>query len=240
MEFPIKHTTDPVYVGGSVIGMKFCDGIIIASDTRVNYGSLAKLMNVQDRVTTINHHTMISSTGEYSDFQEVVRLLKEKALEDSLSSKSYLGPDELSNYLSSMHYYRRNKMNPFWNHTIIGGIDSEMKPTLYSVDQFGTILKGNYLLAGMSQYFCHSILHPQYPQDYASISRDEALFLIEDCFRTLFYRDTRAGNQIKFGILFTSINGEIKYEEIVREIKTNWDYERFLKQANEKIYMENC
>lgn len=239
MELPIKHTTDPVYVGGSVIGMKFQNGIIIASDTRVNYGSLAKLLNIQDRVQTITENTLISSTGEYSDFQEVVRLLKEKSQEDRLSQRSYLGPDELANYLSAMHYYRRNKMNPFWNHTIIGGIDSNQNPTLYSVDQFGTILKGNYLLAGMAQYFCHAILHPQYPNDFANLTRDQALFLIEDCFRTLFYRDCRAGNQIKYGIIHV-VNGEVKYEEIVRELKSNWDYERFLKQANERIYMENC
>jgi 20S proteasome subunit beta 7 len=238
MEFPIKHTTDPVYVGGSVIGMKFRDGIIIASDTRVNYGSLAKLLNIQDRVQTITENTLISSTGEYSDFQEVVRLLKEKAQEDRLGQRSYLGPDELANYLSAMHYHRRNKMNPFWNHTIIGGVDANSKPTLYSIDQFGTILKGDYLLVGMAQYFCHAILSPQYPTDFSSLSRDQALFMIEDCFRTLFYRDTRAGNQIKYGIMF-SADGEVKYEETIRELKSDWDYERFLKQANEKIYMEN-
>jgi len=239
MEFPIKHTTDPVYVGGSVIGLKFRDGIIIASDTRVNYGSLAKLLNIQDRVQAITENTVISSTGEYSDFQEVVRLLKEKSQEDRLSQRFDLGPDELANYLSSMHYYRRNKMNPFWNHTIIGGIDSSNNSTLYSIDQYGTILKGDYLLAGMAQYFCHAIVHPQYPKDVANLTREQALIMIEDCFRTLFYRDTRAGNQIKYGILFNS-NGQVKYEEIVKELKSEWGYERFLKQANERIYMENC
>lgn len=239
MNYPIKHTTDPVYVGGSVIGMKFRDGIIIACDTRVNYGSIAKLLNITDRVTQISEKALISSTGEYSDFQEVVRLLKEKTLEDSLSKHQYLGPDELANYLSSMHYYRRNKMNPFWNNTIIGGLDWENNPTLYSIDQYGTILKGDYLLVGMAQYFCHSMLYPKYPKDYKNISRDEALFLIEDCFRTLFYRDCRAGNQIKYGVLSFS-NNLPKYEEIIKELESNWDYERFLKQANEKIYLENC
>ena len=239
MELPKKHTTDPVYVGASVIGMKFREGIIIACDTRVNYGSLAKYLNVVDRVTQINEKTILSSTGEYSDFQEVVRLLREKTLDDSLGKNSYLGPDELANYLSSMHYYRRNKMNPFWNNTIIGGLDWELNPTLYSIDQFGTIFKGNYLLAGMAQYFCHSIVNPQYPLDYKDFSRDQALFLVEDCFRTLFYRDSRAGNQIKYGIL-SVVDGVPKYEEIIKTLESNWDYQRFLAQANEKIYMENC
>ena len=238
MDNPNKHTLSPVYVGGSVIGMKFREGIIIACDTRINFGSIAKMMNVYDRVSQVSDRTLISSTGEYSDYQEVCRLLKEKSLEDSLGSESYLGPDELANYLSAMHYQRRNKANPFWNNTIIGGLDWENKPTLYSIDQFGTILKADYLLAGMAQYFCHAILHPLYPSNYENLERNSALFMIEDCFRTLFYRDTKAGNKIKFGIL-TNVNGEIKYEEIVRELRSNWDYERFVKQANERIYLEN-
>lgn len=238
MEIPNKHTLSPVYVGGSVIGMKFKEGIIIACDTRINYGSIAKMMNVTDRVSQISDRTLISSTGEYSDYQEVCRLLKEKSLEDSLGNQSYLGPDELANYLSAIHYQRRNKANPFWNNTIIGGLDWENKPTLYSIDQFGTILTSDYLLAGMAQYFCHAIIHQLYPKNYENLERNTAMFLIEDCFRTLFYRDTKAGNKIKFGIL-TNFNGEIRYEEVIRQLSSNWDYERFVKQANERIYLEN-
>ena len=238
MDSPNKHTLSPVYVGGSVIGMKFREGIIIACDTRINYGSIAKMMNVNERCSQINDRTLISSTGEYSDYQEVCRLLKERAQEDSLGAESYLGPDELANYLSSMHYNRRNKANPFWNNTIIGGLDWENKPTLHSIDQFGTLLKGDYLLAGMAQYFCHAIIHPLYPTNYETLERNSAMFMIEDCFRTLFYRDTKAGNKIKFGIM-TTVNGEPHYEEVIRELSSEWNYERFLNQANEKIYLEN-
>ena len=35
---PITHTTSPIYVGSSVIGMRYNNGVIIATDTRLNYG----------------------------------------------------------------------------------------------------------------------------------------------------------------------------------------------------------
>jgi 20S proteasome subunit beta 7 len=232
-----KHTTNPIYVGSSVIGMKFKTGIVIACDTRLNYGSLAKFLNIEDKVQQVNANTMIGASGEYSDFQEVIRLLQEAAVSDQLEGKSFLGPDELTNYLSSLHYYRRNKANPFWNSTLMGGIDWNQKPVLYSIDQFGTLLKGDYLLVGMSPYFCNAIIAPEYtkPED---TSLEQVMDLMRKCFETLFYRDTRAGNRIKFGIMNVT-NGVTTYEEYFEEIKTEWNYERFRLQANEKIYLTN-
>ena len=233
-----KHTTSPVYVASSVIGMKYKSGIVIACDTRLNYGSLAKFQNIDDRIQQVNVNTLIGSAGEYSDFQEVMRLLTEAALSDNLQGRSFLGPDEFTNYLSSLHYYRRNKSNPYWNSTVMGGIDWNNKSVLYSIDQFGTLLKADYMLVGMAQYFCNAIIAPEYPKTPEEFSLEQTMQLLRKCFETLFYRDTRSGNRIKFGIMDIS-TGVVTYEERFEEIKSEWDYERFKFQANEKIYLTN-
>lgn len=235
-----KYTTNPVYVGSSVIGMKYKNGVVLATDTRLNYGSLAKFFNIDNRAQRINKNTVIASSGEYSDFQEVIRILNEKALDDNLGNVSYLGPRELTNFLSSIHYERRNKSNPYLNQTLIGGIDWDNSPVLYSVDQFGTLLKGDYMLTGMAQYFCNAIIEPSYPKNYNDLSLEQAVKLLEDSFRCLFYRDTRAGNYIKFVVMEAKAGNEIPhYETFERLLKSEWNYDRFLAQANEKIYLEN-
>lgn len=233
-----KHTTSPVYVGSSVIGMRYRNGVLLAADTRLNYGSLAKFFNIDNRVQRVNKNTVIASSGEYSDFQEVIRTLNEEALKDSLGGDSHLGPKELTNYLSALHYYRRNKMNPYLNGTIMGGIDWDNTPVLYSVDQFGTLLKGDWMLMGMAQYFCHSLIDPVYPKNPEEMTRELAQKLIEDCFKVLFYRDTRAGNYIKF-VAMEYKDNDIHYETFEHALQTEWNYERFVAQANEKIYLEN-
>lgn len=43
--------------------MKFREETIIACDTRINFGSLAKIIYVSDRVLKISNRTLISSTG---------------------------------------------------------------------------------------------------------------------------------------------------------------------------------
>jgi 20S proteasome subunit beta 7 len=233
-----KHTTNPIYVGSSVIGMKYKDGLVIASDTRINYGSLSKFFHVNTRVQQVNANTLLGSAGEYSDFQEVTRILREVALDDILDNRSFLGPKEITNYLSSIHYYKRNKMNPYWNSTIIGGINWDSSPVLYSIDQFGTLLTGDWMLVGMAQYFCNAVITPYYPEDYRQLTRERAVELIEQCFRVLFYRDTRAGNNVKFGFMEFR-NGVPVYEESEKVIQSEWNHKGFLMQANEKIYLEN-
>lgn len=37
---PIKHVTDPYVVGGAIIGLKCREGIVLAADTLLSYGSL--------------------------------------------------------------------------------------------------------------------------------------------------------------------------------------------------------
>lgn len=233
-----KYTTTPIYIGSSVIGMKYRNGVVVATDTRLNYGSISKFFNVDDRIQRVNSNTLIASSGEYSDFQEVIRMLRELALEDKLDSKGFLGPNEIMNYLSTVHYAKRNKMNPFLNSTLIAGIGFDGKPTLSSIDQFGTLLTANYMPVGMAQYFCNSIIAPEYPANYEDFSRDQAIQLIQKCFEVLFYRDTRAGNNIKFGFLEKRDEG-YEYHEAQIELKTQWNYERFRNQANERIYLTN-
>ena len=56
---PITHTTSPIYVGSSVIGMRYNNGVIIATDTRLNYGSMCKEVDIQDRIQQLTPRTII-------------------------------------------------------------------------------------------------------------------------------------------------------------------------------------
>jgi len=71
---PYQHTTSPTTTGQSVIGLFYKDGVIIATDREVSYGSLHMYRDVQ-RLSKLNEWTAFGSSGEYSDFQEVTRTL---------------------------------------------------------------------------------------------------------------------------------------------------------------------
>ena len=233
-----KYTVDPVYVGSTVLGIRYNNGIAIGADIRLNYGSLCKFNNITERVQRLNINTIITSTGEFSDFQEITKILKEEAQEDSLNINSYLGPNELTHLLSLISYNRRNKMNPYFLSTLIGGIGQDNKPILSMVDQFGTLLTGDYLVTGLGYYFCNAILAVDYPDDHKKLNREEAIELLHKCFGVLYCRDTRSGDTIKYGSMeYNEATNSNLYEEITRKVKTNWDYSQFLSMNNEKFYL---
>eukprot|EP01016_Furgasonia_blochmanni_P052095 TRINITY_DN826_c0_g1_i2.p2 TRINITY_DN826_c0_g1~~TRINITY_DN826_c0_g1_i2.p2 ORF type:complete len:174 (+),score=55.32 TRINITY_DN826_c0_g1_i2:73-522(+) len=71
---PITRTLRPIVTGASVIGLFYKDGVMIATDTLCSYGSLAKFKDMK-RIEQVSENCLIASTGEYSDFQEVMKKL---------------------------------------------------------------------------------------------------------------------------------------------------------------------
>ena len=129
-------------------------------------------------------------------------------------------------------------MNPYFLSTLIGGIGFDNKPTLSHVDQFGTLLTGDYLVTGLGFYFCNAILATEYPDDHTKLTRESAIELLHKCFGVLYCRDTRSGDTIKYGYMeHNPSTNEISYEEITRKLRTNWDYNQFLSINNEKFYL---
>ena len=238
LEDPIKHSKSVVYAGSSVIGLKYNKGIIIACDTRMSYGSSLSLVSTNERIKALNKRTLIGYSGEFSDMQETSRILNELILEDQLETngKDTKGPVELGHYLSSLHYRKRNNLDPYLNSAIVGGIDFNGDIVLMQVDPFGTFLTANYFTTAFANYFACSLLRNNYPKNPNDLTKDKALDLIMKCFEVLFYRDCNAGDTIQFKVMEKDNNGVPNIENGVYKLKTKWEYKQFM-QGNEKNYL---
>jgi 20S proteasome subunit beta 7 len=65
------HTSSPITTGTTVLGLKYADGVMLASDTLASYGSLARYKDVR-RLQKIGTSTIIGGSGEISDFQSIL------------------------------------------------------------------------------------------------------------------------------------------------------------------------
>ena len=235
---PIKNSQSVVYSGSSVIGLKYNNGVIIASDTLMCYGSSLSLMHSRERIKVLNERTVIGYSGEFSDMQETSRILNELILEDQLETNrnGVMGPVELGHYLSSLHYYQRNRLDPYLNSAIVGGIDFNGDVVLMQVDPFGTFLTGNYFTTAFANYFACSLLRNEYPKHPNELTKEQAMNLIRKCFEVLFYRDSKAGDEIQYIVLEKVGNNQLKTEDGVFKLDTKWEYKQFM-QGNEKSYL---
>ena len=235
---PIKHSKSVEYSGSSVIGLKYNKGIIIACDTRMCYGSSLSLVSTKERIKVLNKRTLVGYSGEFSDMQETSRILEEIITKDYLETngKNSLGPVELGHYLSSLHYSQRNRLDPYLNSAIVGGIDFNGDIVLMQVDPFGTFLNGNYFTTAFANYFACSLLRNNYPKNPNNLTKDKAIEIIMKCFEVLFYRDCSAGDTIQFTVMEKGDNNIPKTEEGKMKLDTKWEYRQFM-QGNEKNYL---
>lgn len=235
---PIKNSQSVVYSGSSVIGLKYNNGVIIASDTLMCYGGSLSLLHSRERIKVLNERTVIGYSGEFSDMQETSRILNELILEDQLETNrnGVMGPVELGHYLSSLHYYQRNRLDPYLNSAIVGGIDFNGDVVLMQVDPFGTFLTGNYFTTAFANYFACSLLRNEYPKNPNELTKEQAMNLIRKCFEVLFYRDSKAGDEIQYIVLEKVGNNQLKTEDGVFKLDTKWEYKQFM-QGNEKSYL---
>ncbi|EGR34390.1 proteasome a-type and b-type family protein, putative [Ichthyophthirius multifiliis] len=225
-----SHTLSPTVVGSSVIALVYDQGVIIGTDTICSYYSSLKFTNVQ-RVEKLTDNCVYTATGEFADFQEVVRLTQEMTNQTFLNDDniSYT-PQDYAHYISQLQYHYRNKMNPIYLWSVIGGF-YQGKPYLAQVDPYGTYLERKQVSTGFGGYLSGALIDNNWnPQS----NLEQAKQVIQKCFESLYYRDTKAHDVIQITIVDKD---GIKMEKPHR-IQSKWNYQGFVERANEKIHTQ--
>jgi len=222
-EEPSKRTTDPYVTGTSILGIKYKDGVMVIGDTLASYGSMARYMEVE-RVLPLGKFTLIGGSGDYSDFQYIMKTLDQLIVEDQIAEDgSLLSPSSIQSYLTRVLYQRRNKFDPLYNQIVIGGFRNG-KSYLGLSDLRGLSYEGDTVATGYGGYIAQPLLRKHWRAD---LSYEEAKHLLESCMRVLFYRDARALNKVTLG----TITAEGPKVSAAYELDTDWSSGNILYQG---------
>ncbi|KAF8565763.1 hypothetical protein P879_05387 [Paragonimus westermani] len=197
-EYGRKHTLSPACTGTSVLGIKYADGIIIAADMLISYGSLARFLDVE-RVAKINDTTVIACSGDVADYQLLKRRIDEQTHTDNLLSDGFkLSPRALHCWITRVLYNRRSKLNPLWNSYIVGGREQDGKSFLGFCNLLGVSYMDDCLATGFGSYLAIPLLRQRLEDiaggDPSKLSESDAVQAITDAMRQLYFRDCRAFN----------------------------------------------
>ncbi|QUC18193.1 uncharacterized protein UV8b_02434 [Ustilaginoidea virens] len=192
---PATHTQQPIVTGTSVVAIKFKDGVVIAADNLASYGSLARFTNVK-RLRSFANASVVGFSGDVSDMQYIDRHLTELALAEAYDSPdaARLNASNLHRYLSKLLYRRRSKFDPLWNHLLVAGLDDAGTPFLAATDLLGTTYSSPSLATGFGAMLAQPIMRRYAPDEEsaAKLTRQEAVNVIKECMKVLFYRDARS------------------------------------------------
>lgn len=225
----IEHTQQPITTGSSVLGIKYKDGVIIASDTMVAYGGSLKFPNTS-RIHIVGDNTLIGASGEFSDFQSIQRLIDDVDETDWINQDgSRLGPKQVASFLGRVLYNRRSKVNPLWNQLVIGGIKGGKHHLAYA-DLQGTCFEEDCIATGFGMHLALPIMRKHVDNGrWKNLDEKAAKSILEECLKLLFYRDCKASCNVQFAI--SDAKG-VRKEEPFR-LETHWTHPTWMTAGKE-------
>ncbi|KAI5189637.1 20S proteasome subunit beta 7 [Nematocida minor] len=232
-EEPIQVHAKSYVMGTTVLAIKYKDGIMVASDTQLSYGSYCKYKNIE-RVGVVSKNTFLGSSGEYSNFQEMLKMLRIK-MNPPGDKEPYLGPRECFEIVKNHMYKKRCEGIPELNTHVIAGMEdapkSETLPYEYDpsgkflgvVDHLGNFYYDSIVGTGIGAYLAVPILRAKIGSN-TDLPEEEAHKILTDAMSTLFYRDTRASDTIQVSKI---TKNEITVSKPFT-LKTSWEIANIL------------
>ncbi|KAI8804843.1 nucleophile aminohydrolase [Cladochytrium replicatum] len=216
---PTTRTQQPIVTGTSVLGIKYKDGVMLAADNLASYGSLARFRDVE-RLLKVGDFTVVGASGDISDFQAIKHMLDTVLVREFYTDDGHkLGPNHVHQYLSRVMYARRSNVNPLWNSLVVGGF-RDGKKFLGYVDLQGTTYEASTIATGFGGYLAQPILRKAVEGREDTLTEEEAVKLIDDAMRVLYYRDARSINKFQRA---TITKDGIKITEPY-SLETNWSF----------------
>jgi len=226
----VRKVHSKAYVmGTSVLAVKFKNGVILASDTQLSYGSYAKYKGVS-RLEKITETTLLGSSGEYSNFQELVNTLKIE-MTPLPGEEELFGPRECFEMVKNHMYSKRSKGEPEFNTHVIAGIEKTPNKNalkyendntdvfLAVVDHLGNFYHAPIVATGIGGHIALPILRGML-ENKKDISEQEAFEALTIAMRALIYRDTRASSVVQLAKI--EKGNRISISDY-KNLDTNWD-----------------
>ena len=219
----------PVNVGTSVFAFKYRDGVIFAADCSVTYGSMMKVKDAR-RMERLGDETIFACSGEMADFQNLKKDLNKMQEEDLIENDGgpFLHAKDFYNWVSRQQYQRRMKNDPLWVTCVVGGVNPKTKEVfLGSSDFHGTRVMEDWIVTGLGNHYCQVLFGTRWRAD---MSYEEAVALIEDCMRIMFFRDKKAHDLIQISTV--TLQDGVRIGEPYR-IEASSDLKDFYERTNE-------
>ncbi len=175
--------------GGTVIGIKAVDGVVIAGEKRLTYNGFVLSKNVR-KVSPITQHIGVGFAGLHGDMERLIKMLRVQAKYYELEVGKEISVRSMAKFLSSLLFSYKN--TPFYLESIVGGVD-ENGPQIYVLDPVGSLIEDRYTVAGTGGPIAIGIIESGYRGD---IGVEEAKELAKKAILEAIERDAVSGDGV--------------------------------------------
>ncbi len=140
--------------GATVVGIKCTDGVVVATDTMISWGTLV-LSEKGVKAFKLTDTIVLASAGLTSDYQMLVNRLKAQIKLYELNQKKSITVKALSKMIANTLYSTR--MAPLYVQTVVVGVDGN-GAQLYTLDMGGSLIPGEFTATGTGVRTAYGVL----------------------------------------------------------------------------------
>jgi proteasome beta subunit len=177
--------------GATTIGVVCADGVILASEKRVTYGTFV-MSKGGKKVFKITDQIGVACAGLVGDMQILAREVEAQANLFSMEVGRPISVRAASKLMANILFNRRYA--PLITQTIMGGLDDE-GASLYVLDVLGSLIPDKYAAVGSGTEIAVGVLEEGYKE---GMRLEEAKALVTRAIKSAISRDAMSGDGIDF------------------------------------------
>ncbi|AKG39458.1 proteasome subunit beta [Infirmifilum uzonense] len=175
--------------GTTTVGLTGRDFVVLAADRRATSGYFIASKHVW-KILEIDSHVAVTIAGTVGDAQQLIDRLKVEAGYYKATNGERISVKSLATLASLILFtYRPILMVQM----LIGGLDKEEGPSLYSVDWLGTVTREKFTATGSGSPYAVAMLEQEYRED---LSLEDAVKLAIRAVHTALARDPGSGEGV--------------------------------------------
>jgi proteasome beta subunit len=179
-----------VLKGTTTIGLKFKDGVVLATDMRASMGNLVS-HKTTNKLIQIDKHLASTIAGSVGDAQSITTILSAETRRFKYDVGRPISVKAVTRVAS--HILHNNRYaSPFSVQLIIGGFDST-GASIYSMDGAGGYIPEIYTSTGSGSTVAYGVLEDRWTEDMVL---EDGVKLAIRALRAAMERDTFSGNGI--------------------------------------------
>ena len=180
--------------GATTIGVVCADGVILASEKRVTYGTFV-MSKGGKKVFKITDQIGVACAGLVGDMQILAREVEAQANLFSMEVGRPISVRAASKLMANILFNRRYA--PLITQTIMGGLDDE-GTSLYVLDVLGSLIPDKYAAVGSGTEIAVGVLEEGYKE---GMHVEEAKTLVTRAIKSAISRDALSGDGIDFLVI---------------------------------------
>jgi proteasome beta subunit len=181
---------DEFETGTTTLGLTTDQGVIMAADKRAALGGRLVSNKHAKKIYKLDENIGLTIAGSVGDAQKVVRIMRTQLNMKKLETKE-LSVKGAGTLLSNILH--ANKMMPFMNQFILGGLDEE-GGIVYSLDPAGGLMgHKDYTATGSGSQMAFGVLEDGFEEE---LEHEEGRQLATRAVQAAMERDTASGNGV--------------------------------------------